>query len=264
MVSESIYYSKQLLGSLLMPSSLLFLLIISCLYLLYRERYKAAKRRLLLTITLMYLFSTGMIGGHLLGYWEHKYAPLVETGELDYIVVLGGYHNLARGEVLTNALNDSSARRIVEALRLAQLSPNAKIVFSGGMPDKFGLSHAQYMAKAAALLGVDPLRTRINDMTLDTADEARRFKLSYGSSNLRFALVSDASHIPRAMRLFQAQGLDPIAAPCNYKTASNQNRWNRHAFWPRASHLVNLRTAWYETLGNAWVWLSLNFFPAKA
>lgn len=264
MLSEFIFVFKQLIGSLLMPSSVLFLLIISSLYLLYQKRYRAAKGRLLLTITMMYLFSTGMIGGHLLGYWEHQYAPLTKTEDLDYIVVLGGYHNLARGEVLTNALSDSSARRLVEALRLAQLSPNAKIVFSGGMPDDKGLSHAQYMSKAAVLLGIDPLRTSINDMTYDTADEAKHFKQRYGEAKPRFALVSDASHMPRAMRLFQAQGLEPIAAPCNYKTANEQNRWNRHAFWPRASHLVNLRTAWYETLGNAWVWLSLNLFPAKA
>ena len=55
------------------------------------------------------------------------------------------------------------------------------------------------------------------DEPLDTAQEARAVRAALGGGS-PLILVTSAAHMPRAMRHFQAVGLDPIPAPTQYLT----------------------------------------------
>jgi uncharacterized SAM-binding protein YcdF (DUF218 family) len=65
-----------------------------------------------------------------------------------------------------------------------------------------------------------------------------------------FFLVTSAYHLPRAMALFQKQGLTPIAAPAGHLVRQAPN-WSP-GFFPRSGGLHNMEIALHEYLGLAW------------
>lgn len=90
----------------------------------------------------------------------------------------------------------------------------------------------------------------------DTADETKLFSRIVGTRP--FALVTSAYHIPRAMRLFRKAGLNPVAAPCEYRAKGLQ------AFpsyiLPSADALLTSQLAIHEYLGIGWLALRERLF----
>jgi uncharacterized SAM-binding protein YcdF (DUF218 family) len=78
------------------------------------------------------------------------------------------------------------------------------------------------------------------------------------SSTRALVLATSASHIPRAMKIFQKQGLNPIASPCDYtdfdKPECERTFWYR---WPLPSgtNFDTSQRALYEWLGNCYEWI---------
>jgi uncharacterized SAM-binding protein YcdF (DUF218 family) len=69
-----------------------------------------------------------------------------------------------------------------------------------------------------------------------------------------FLLVTSASHLPRAMRFFQHQGLKPIPAPANQMAVESPlNPWEKAL--PSPLWLMHSDRVGYETLGRIWQWL---------
>ena len=64
-------------------------------------------------------------------------------------------------------------------------------------------------------------------------------------------LVTEASHMPRAMALFHKQGLFPLAAPVGHSILPDEKTefW---AFFPNSGSLQIAERAFYEYLGLAW------------
>ena len=66
-----------------------------------------------------------------------------------------------------------------------------------------------------------------------------------------FYLVTSALHMPRAMKLFLKQGLNPLAAPSDYPFYwESRNKFNQWA--PHPYNLVIINTVWHEHLGRLW------------
>ena len=84
---------------------------------------------------------------------------------------------------------------------------------------------------------------------LDTGDEANLFVDILGTAP--FALVTSAWHIPRAMKLFQARGLNPIAAPCEHRTKEFPPLTT--CMLPSAAALLTTELAMHEYLGMVWL-----------
>jgi uncharacterized SAM-binding protein YcdF (DUF218 family) len=71
----------------------------------------------------------------------------------------------------------------------------------------------------------------------------------------RVALVTSASHMPRALALFRAQGLDPIPAPTGHLAKEPQG-FDVLDLIPDADGLAKTRFAWHEVLGRMWAGLT--------
>ncbi len=63
-------------------------------------------------------------------------------------------------------------------------------------------------------------------------------------------LVTDATHMPRALRCFRAQGIEVVPAPCNYRTTPL--RWSIAMLIPQYYALGGFHAAAHEWLGMAW------------
>lgn len=168
------------------------------------------------------------------------------------IVVLSGSHRVGP---LTPAdrLGASTTLRLLEGLRLWRGVPGALLVLSGGS-FTHQASAAGDMASLAKELGVPAGAIVTETGSWDTADQARALHQRLGDEP--FALVTSATHMPRALMLFRCQGLRPVPAPADFVTRGDGGglwRW-----LPQASGLKMAQQAAYEYLGLAWAWLTIS------
>jgi uncharacterized SAM-binding protein YcdF (DUF218 family) len=165
------------------------------------------------------------------------------------ILVLGGGHTNDNRLPATNQLSESALTRLVEGIRLHRQIPNSSLITSG-YAGKEDISHAEVLAKAAVLLGVDEKNISTQSLPKNTWAEATEYKRIFGDS-ARLILVTSAIHMPRAMKLFHKAGIMPIAAPTNHlvKKGKHRDPW----FWiPSSGNIQMMESAIHEYAGIVW------------
>jgi uncharacterized SAM-binding protein YcdF (DUF218 family) len=114
---------------------------------------------------------------------------------------------------------------------------------------------ARGYAELARDLGIDPAAMVISDTPLDTVAEARAVVKVLGKAP--FLLVTSAYHMPRAMRLMQNAGAQPIAAPTGQVVnGSARLQWGR--VLPSSTGLGKTERAMHEYIGLLAVTLGIN------
>lgn len=244
---------KKIMGSLLLPLPILLLIIGLGLLLLWFSRWqKSAKTLISVAWLFLLLLSLQPVADRLLAPLEHRYPTWHNQHPLDYIVVLGsGYTWNLQWAPSSNMLNNSLPR-LAEGIRIWRANPQAKLIFTGGKAQHNPMSSAAVTASVAQSLGVPAAAIIILDKPRDTEQEAH--EVAKIVHNQPFALVTSANHLPRAIRFFQYQGLQPWPAPANQlAVASPLNVWERvlpSSFW-----LGHSERALYENIGRLWQWL---------
>jgi uncharacterized SAM-binding protein YcdF (DUF218 family) len=169
--------------------------------------------------------------------------------EVKFIVVLSGGFSYDASRPVAIQLDDSSIARLVEGVRVSKMLSSCKLVLSGGTGPGGVSSPAQAMAQLALELGVDRRDMIPEAQSGDTEDQARLVAPIVGEQP--FILVTEASHMPRALALFRKQGTHPIADPVSFRTRHNQAITSDQVF-PNATELLGSERAVYEYLGLAW------------
>jgi uncharacterized SAM-binding protein YcdF (DUF218 family) len=243
----------------LMPLPFCLALIVTGLLLL-RSRWSRAGRILLASGALLLLvLSNKQVGVALLRPLESQYPAMPEfapgaalpasLAACRTIVVLGAGHADAPGLPATGKLSASALARLVEAVRIARLLPEATLLVSGPAACS-GATHASVLAAAAVSLGIDPRRIVQIDTARDTDDEVQEIRRRLGGSH-PFALVTSAWHMPRAVALLRRAGLEPLPCPADFLSRSNADV--RAADWLfDVSGLEHSTWAVYERLGTTW------------
>lgn len=151
------------------------------------------------------------------GYFEQH--PLLDDGQFDLVVVLGGGTFLGRnGDI---QLNDSGDR-IVMAARMYHAGKTAKIVCTG-------TKIVELSADAALDPGVEAQAFLHSLAVPDTAVEIipgrntreemeSLARLVADRPGLRVGIVTSAWHLPRAMRLAHSLGMAVEPVPTDYRT----------------------------------------------
>jgi uncharacterized SAM-binding protein YcdF (DUF218 family) len=147
-------------------------------------------------------------------------------------------------------LTGGSLKRLLEGMRLQRSLPGGRLVLSGGNFGP-GMTEAQAMADLARSLGAPADSMVLETKSWDTQTEALHLAPILGKRP--FALVTSAYHLPRAMAVFRARGMQPIPAPTDFRTLGFRLDYN--AFIPQAAGLGCSEGAVYEYMGRAWVWL---------
>lgn len=170
---------------------------------------------------------------------------LLRSKHVRYIVVLGG---AGRTPELTPAdRTGPSIFRVMEGVRLWKSIPGSKLVLSGA---GFGpeANSPELMKQLPLQLGVPEKSLIVKAQAWDTPQEAKLFSNLVGKEP--FALVTSAYHMPRAMMLFQARGLQPIASPCEFKGRVSPP-WYRWLV-PSAEALADSTLVLHEYIGMVW------------
>jgi len=238
---------KKVIGGLLLPLPFLLLLMaLGILLLWFTDWQKSGKILISASWLFLLLLSLQPLADRLLLPLDSRYPTWNGTQPVDNIVVLGGGYTFNPAWAPSSNLLNNSLPRVAEGVRQWYRYPQATLIFTGAAGGTNPKSSAWVAAQVAESLGVPADRIQILDQPRDTADEAQAVKEKIGQRP--FLLISSANHLPRAMRFFQAAGLNPIAAPANQLAITSPlNGWERAI--PASIWLSHSERAVYETLG---------------
>ena len=177
------------------------------------------------------------------------------------ILVLAGGEDTGITESRGVASLNGAGDRLVETAILARAYPDLPILFSGG---GLGTSESDNHAFTARLifsgLGLDSSRITYEDESRTTAESAELAR-KFVSDDSGWLLLTSASHMPRAVGAFRAQGWNVIAFSVDYHTGDTSG-WGRFNFLQSAGMLS---VAIHEWGGLIWYRLSgvsQSWFPA--
>jgi uncharacterized SAM-binding protein YcdF (DUF218 family) len=252
------YILKKIISAFLLPLPVfLILLTVGVCLLWFTRRQRAGKILCSAGLLALGLFSYDAVSDLLLAPLEDDFPPLLVADhpapgdaaarQARWIVVLGGGYSVAPSLPATSELNVVTLARLVEAVRLKNQIPAAKLVVSGGYG--VGATMADVFTDAAVSLGVPRGDVVAERRTFDTADEARFIHEIVRDAP--FILVTSASHLPRAVALFRKQGMSPLPAAADYGSLDDPGL-SPYSFVPSPSALTKLERASHEYLGLLW------------
>lgn len=205
----------------------IFILLCICSYSFYKfRRTKAAKLFGFIALLFFLLTSTAYLPAYLVHRQESTYAhfdfsgyPL--TSDTVFVHALGGGYTLAQNMGPSAQLSLFSLGRLSEAIRITRLLPNSILVVSGNISSG-DQSQALVSKKTAIAMGVDSTRIIRLEDPATTQEEAQAFVKRCGTRH-NVIVVTDAVHMPRAIRFFKAAGIDAHPAPTNYLIKKDDN-----------------------------------------
>jgi len=209
---------KKILTILIYPASVFSLIGFWFSFLLIKNKVTTrAKYIFIISFALFIVITMQPTAAIMVHSLENDYASLVDTNkikEAEYIIVLGGGYNDGDKMPASSLLSNGSLSRLIEGIRLKQINKNAKLIFSGGKPYTENFSEASIYHNAYKSLTNDTVNQIVSEIPHNTKSEAdEAFKLV---GNKKMLLVTTATHMPRAMYLFQKMGCNVTPAPCDY------------------------------------------------
>jgi uncharacterized SAM-binding protein YcdF (DUF218 family) len=226
---------------LLDPFNILWILILitGTAYLL--KRVNLCRWFMALTGTYFLVISTPFIPVILVNTLEDRFEP-VYIEDLDntdgeyHIIVLGGGHGFDDRLPANSLLSSRALGRLNEGIRLHNQLPNSKLVLSG-YSSSGRTTQAEMLQNTAILLGVNRDATIIQTEPENTYREAEVYSGNFGN-RYPVILVTSATHMPRAVMVFEHFGVDVIPSPTNYRLKGS---WKRVRFgWPDVSNIDHL------------------------
>jgi uncharacterized SAM-binding protein YcdF (DUF218 family) len=251
-----LFLLKKIITVLIMPINIVLLLLIFALVIHHKKPKKSIK---CVSVALVILFISAFppFSNTVMTVIENDYPPYVKSNlPIDYIVVLGCGHNTNTKLPVTSQLKTCSLQRMVEALRIYHLHPEARIITSG-----YGghnpVSNAETVKKSLVLLGVPAQKIITENFPKDTEEEAEL--IAPRVQGTQVILITNADHMPRSMNYFQEEGIYPIAAPTGYwvKNPDSDKSWPY--YMPSSKKLEQSTIAWHESLGMIVQWFKSLF-----
>jgi len=220
---------KKVISATIMPLSISLIILLIGYLLLNKNTFKKAQFLLFVGIFSLFIISYQPTSTLLLKPLESSYSKLENIPqETKYILLLGG----------------DVKNRAWEALRLYHKIENAKIITSGYKAHR-DIPEAITTANLLSSIGINRDDIIIHPKPKDTKEEAMKIKEVLGKEP--FILVTSAYHMPRAMMLFQKEGLNPIAAPTGFMVL------NYHFLSiPKGINIIKTEIALHEYIGLLW------------
>lgn len=252
------YEIKKIIGLLTSPGTLVLLLLGYGLVRLACSR--GPRKKGLIWVGLgaacFYLFTTGPLPNFLMGRLEQGQQPVTSVHQLPkikYIVVLSAGLRLNEGAPPTSQLDEASAMRVAEGVRLFHLLSGVPTLIMTGAGHWWDAGSR--MAAYAQAMGVPPDHLIPENTALDTYGNAMGVRDLVNQKP--FLLVTSAAHMPRSLSIFQKLGMKPIPAPADFR---HQTLFLGGDLLPSSYHLCSMDAASHEYLGSAY----LHLFPRRA
>lgn len=231
------------IAGLFSPTSFIGMTLILGLILLFKGKLKSSK----------VLLCVGVIGFVLMTMAPLKYAlySAIESEaknapqDFTYVVVLGGKIFPNENHPLSSQITPSLLSRLSYAIEIIKSKPGTTLVLTGnGAGEK---TEADLMEQFALKMGVEKERIILEKESMNTDDHPKYLKgLLTGK---KFAIVTSAYHMKRALRAFKAQGLEGIPLPTDYQ---NKSSLSASSFIMRGENLSSLDRIFTEIYSSLW------------
>jgi uncharacterized SAM-binding protein YcdF (DUF218 family) len=207
------------------PLGLIGLLIVLALFLGKRQRLQRIV--LILALACLLLAGNSWVAVGLARSLEVRYTTPNPVPQAEVMIVLGGGSEpaeLPRSMVEVNGSGD----RVIYAARLYKQGKAPHILVSGGLLDwkRKGTTPAEDMATLLEEMGVPEQAIWLQPNSRNTYEDALYCAQILREKGIQRALlVTSAWHMPRSVKLFQAQGLEVIPLPTDYNVT--QADWEK-------------------------------------
>ena len=247
-----------LVALLLPPGNGLLLLFLAVIFRRRRWAFGVAA----LGVALIFLQSLPPVSGLLMASLESRAGPVLQAADgAQAIVVLGGGLDREAPEYGGDTAIDRTLLRLRYGAVVAHRF-GLPVLVSGGRPEHATRTEAAVMAeilKREFSVKVRWQETR----SRTTAENATLSAVILRDAGVhRIILVTQAFHMPRAVRLFRSAGLEVVPAPTQFKTAG-RSPFGPLDLLPQISALHNSYYALHEWLGIAWMALTVERSPAR-
>ena len=253
-----VWLFKNLLGTLLLPpANALLLLALAGVFRKRRWSFGLA----IFAGLLMLAQCLPPVSGALMSTLEERAgAVLTDAKDAQAIVILGSGLSIAAEEYGSDTANERSLVRLRYGALLARRH-QLPVLVSGGLPRTAQRTEADAIADILEQEFGVPVRWR-EAQSRDTVDNARMSAQVLHTSGIRrIVLVTQAFHMPRAQRMFEAAGFTVLPAPTDFKSR-NDKTLTPVDWLPQAKALQNSYYALHEWLGIAWFEMSRRDRPA--
>jgi uncharacterized SAM-binding protein YcdF (DUF218 family) len=249
---DILFSTKKVITFFVEPLGLILLLFVIGLYFLYKSSHVKAKFFLSLSLFLLLFFSYPPVPNSLIQSLEGKYSKYdYSYNNIEYIHVLGSGHYDNPAWPLSSQISSTSLKRTMEGISIFKKinKPNLKLIFTGFPGFGNQISNAEINAKIARIANISDNNLIINGNPKDTQEEATFAKSIIGDKP--FILVTSVSHMTRAIELFTNMGMNPIAAPTEFKK-STKVEWLSA---PSTGSIKKSKNIIHEFLGRIWAYI---------
>ena len=210
----------KLVTCLLSPLGSSLCLLVLALFLAWRRRSRLSMACGALAMVWLWAWSIPVLSLWLRGTLEDQFAqpPLSRVPQTQAMVVLGGGVSPPSGKA-TDINLGAAADRVWYAARLFHAGKAPLLLLSGGSdPQRHAFSEARAMAIFLQDLGVPEQALVLEEASRNTLENAAFTAKLLNERGIRHVLlVTSALHMPRALALFSAQGLQVEPAPTDFE-----------------------------------------------
>jgi uncharacterized SAM-binding protein YcdF (DUF218 family) len=251
-----VFFSK-LLPIFIYPLGLAIILMVLAFG--FKSKLRLQRASLLLALCILWVAGNAWVSASLTRSLEWQYLPPNELPQAEVLVVLGG--GLAPEQYPRSTVEVSGAGdRVIYAAWLYHQGVAAHILVSGGTIPWLAerTTPAEDMTQLLMMLGVPEDAVWQEDQSQNTYENALYSRQFLDSKDIdRILLVTSAMHMPRAVRLFEYQGLEVVPLPTDYSVTEKswQHLWEPDIanqiinFFPNVNNLQDTTVALKEYLG---------------
>lgn len=248
-----------LVVDLLRPYTLLCLLMGAALVNLWSRRRETRGRLLCLTVPFvaLVLLSLPAMSYLLLGTLEWRYPPVTQRpANVEAIVVLSAGIRPPDAVRTRAELDPDSLYRCLHAAEVYHQGPPCPVLLSGGKvdPEAPGPPTAELMRDFLLKLGVNAADLITETQSRTTYENAAQCRTLLEPRGIhRIVLVTDATHLLRALLCFRKQPIEVIPSGCQYRATHLDYKLTN--FLPSSDAALNCQRAIHEWLGAVWYWI---------
>ncbi len=248
---------KKIIGTLLLPSSLVFLCLFFGFLLWPLKRRRRIARNCFFSAFFIYITAaTPPLPNFLLWWLEKPFKPVtssyLQQQHINKLVVLMGGVRETDSCSPIDRLTSYSCLRIIKAWEICrQDSKIHTIIIIGGTKKYFTLPEAELGEKLLKRLGL-PHGVSVKIIyAYDTFQSLAN--LPSVIKGEKFGLITSAFHLRRSLYIAHIFHLNMIPIPCNYlhKTC----KWSIKHIWPNPLCLEKSNIVTHEYLGLIWAWI---------
>ena len=202
-----------LIRFILEPGNLLAVLIILAALLAFTPMRRLSRWVMALAGLITLIIAVSPIPSLLVTTLENRFRPTPPPEQVDGILVLGGALRLSVSKGRAGPALAEASERLFVMTELIHRYPDTKIIYCGG-------KELKYVKSLLNSMGTDLHHVSFDDRSSNTRENAMfaRTLAAPKSPSDVWLLVTSASHMPRAVGVFRAQGWNVTPYPVDYQT----------------------------------------------